>query len=417
MEVSNEEKKADKGCPWKIPHSNEDNYKVEDIPIQKDENFYSLQLEIDETIPCVPELVRKLGIDKGYKKRDDNFIAAANIPAFIIKELHMMNIIIENKFGTISNKTTKSVEQLWIESFENVNIKESDKIVENCEEKIVLNKYTIHYVHKGTILLSHKNLKPTKEYLDAIKNALDGNYNDTQKFENLRQIGDEYGFFGWHKIKLGGKCLTMTQDQTNDKYVIAIGGNIAMNANQIKWLGSLESYKTWAIIEYKDKFSLYELLPENLQLEIKRLHQDDEKVNQSEIKHLYPNVEKVNMILGEWAEMFEKGLKESNIKSFEYSLYNDIKLIGRGGSSIVYAASYQGKTYALKSLKRNLVLDVETKKTLINEVVDNTPPIYSNLYKKCWSSSPDQRPTLYEILDQLEMLSKEALVGITNYLY
>ncbi|CAG8473631.1 9893_t:CDS:2, partial [Dentiscutata heterogama] len=49
-------------------------------------------------------------------------------------------------------------------------------------------------------------------------------------------------------------------------------------------------------------------------------------------------------------------------------------------------------------------------------VIDNTPSDYSDLYKKCWSSYPDQRPTLCEILDQLKMLSDKTSVEITNYI-
>ncbi|CAG8778309.1 26348_t:CDS:1, partial [Dentiscutata erythropus] len=32
---------------------------------------------------------------------------------------------------------------------------------------------------------------------------------------------------------------------------------------------------------------------------------------------------------------------------------------------------------------------------------------YANLYMKCWDSEPEKRPRLYEILTELEKLSKE----------
>ncbi|CAG8570089.1 4629_t:CDS:2, partial [Dentiscutata heterogama] len=44
----------------------------------------------------------------------------------------------------------------------------------------------------------------------------------------------------------------------------------------------------------------------------------------------------------------------------------------------------------------------EREKTIIG-----TPPDYANLFIKCWSSEPYQRPTLNEILLELERLSKE----------
>ncbi|CAG8507463.1 27488_t:CDS:2, partial [Dentiscutata erythropus] len=250
----------------KIPHSDEDNYNVEGILILE-EDFYSLHIEIDETIPCVPELVRNLNMDRGYNKHDENSIIPANTSAFSIKDLHMKDIIIENKLEITVKQSNRKIEQFWIESFENNCTKQSDKIAENCSDEIVLNKYTTKTCHKGTILLSCKDLEATEEYINAINNALDGNHNDTQKKDNLKNIGNDYGFFGWHEIKLGGKFLEMTNEH---KIIGGIGDRY--DGNTPEWIESLESYKTWEIIEYKDKFSLYELLPEEMQLEIKRLN-------------------------------------------------------------------------------------------------------------------------------------------------
>ncbi|CAG8563735.1 140_t:CDS:2 [Dentiscutata erythropus] len=43
---------------------------------------------------------------------------------------------------------------------------------------------------------------------------------------------------------------------------------------------------------------------------------------------------------------------------------------------------------------------------------------YADLFKKCWSSEPDQRPTLTEILSELGRLSKEKTVEfITNVIH
>ncbi|RIB02516.1 kinase-like domain-containing protein [Gigaspora rosea] len=49
--------------------------------------------------------------------------------------------------------------------------------------------------------------------------------------------------------------------------------------------------------------------------------------------------------------------------------------------------------------------------------INNTPQDYANLYKKCWSSDPEQRPTLNEISVVLDTLSGEITVEfITNYI-
>ncbi|CAG8838569.1 31695_t:CDS:1, partial [Racocetra persica] len=41
------------------------------------------------------------------------------------------------------------------------------------------------------------------------------------------------------------------------------------------------------------------------------------------------------------------------------------------------------------------------------ETIANTPMDYTTLFKKCWSSRPDLRPSLNDILPELERLSKK----------
>ncbi|CAG8677356.1 2270_t:CDS:2 [Gigaspora margarita] len=269
----------------KIPHSYEDSYRVEDILVPE-EDYYSLYIEKDETIPCVPELVRKLNLGKGYKKQDDNSIIAADMSAFSIKDLHIKDIVIKNKFETIHKTSNKSFDQFWLENFENDYIKKNGKVAENLndEEGIVLNKYTIKNCQKAMILFTCNDLKAKQKYIDAIEDALDKNYSDIEKIQKLNEVGNDYGFFGWHEINLGGKFLEMTGQSDDEKCKILIGGDIATYDNIIEWIGSLENYKTWAVTEYKDKFSLYELLPEDLQQEIRRLNG---------IKVLYSKVEEL----------------------------------------------------------------------------------------------------------------------------
>ncbi|RIB03698.1 kinase-like domain-containing protein [Gigaspora rosea] len=60
----------------------------------------------------------------------------------------------------------------------------------------------------------------------------------------------------------------------------------------------------------------------------------------------------------------------------------------------------------------NIPYEIVRRRFCMNEseresIIENTPLGYYELYKKCWSSSPLQRPTLNEILDQLENLSGE----------
>ncbi|KAF0499947.1 kinase-like protein [Gigaspora margarita] len=48
---------------------------------------------------------------------------------------------------------------------------------------------------------------------------------------------------------------------------------------------------------------------------------------------------------------FEKTLKEDDIIKYDYSVYENVEEIGTGGFGIVYSANYDGKKFALKSLK------------------------------------------------------------------
>lgn len=49
------------------------------------------------------------------------------------------------------------------------------------------------------------------------------------------------------------------------------------------------------------------------------------------------------------------------------------------------------------------------------KTIDNTPLDYANLYKRCWSTEPDQRPFSDEILDEInKLLADTAIEFIIN---
>ncbi|KAF0538384.1 kinase-like protein [Gigaspora margarita] len=78
--------------------------------------------------------------------------------------------------------------------------------------------------------------------------------------------------------------------------------------------------------------------------------------------------------LSVYSEELEKYLtNECKVKSYDYSQFSDLKLIGSGRFAMVFSANFQKRTYALKSLNKNLFLDEETSQTLAREL--------KNLYK------------------------------------
>ncbi|CAG8788430.1 11230_t:CDS:2, partial [Dentiscutata erythropus] len=177
-----------------------------------------------------------------------------------------------------------------------------------------------------------------------------------------------------------------------------------------------------------------------------------------EVLNLY-KTKMTEKALVDYSEL-EEYMKNIGIKSFDSSQFSEINIIGRGGSAIVYSTIFQKKKCVLKSLNNNLLLDEKRFKqikhkvsrdersdiyslgvllweltsgvppfhglniaTIILEIsqnkrekiIANTPSDYANLVEKCWSSDPDQRPTLDQILIELENLSNKTTIEfITN---
>ncbi|CAG8737411.1 7581_t:CDS:2, partial [Dentiscutata erythropus] len=138
----------------------------------------------------------------------------------------------------------------------------------------------------------------------------------------------------------------------------------------------------------------------------------------------------------------EKLLKQENIKEFDFSQCKNCKIIARGGFSVVYSAIFHDESYALKCLNNGVGYDEKSFKLLIREIgllhkvehpnvikfygisrgglrektTTNTPSNYSNLYKQCWSSEPNQRPTLVTVLNELKKLQKTDIGSITHFI-
>ncbi|KAF0561618.1 hypothetical protein F8M41_022532 [Gigaspora margarita] len=265
----------------KIPLSQEDKYKLENILISEDD-YYTLTIELNQ-LPSFPKIKQNHNIEMGYKKLNNGSLIAAEQPAFFIKNSHLMSITLNSNFQSICKNTSKNFDQLWTKSFE-----EGYDFLDDENEELTSNECTIKYCEKGSIILSHKDLEATREYVEAIKDALDERLTDTQKVEALIEVGKIYGFFWLQEIKLGGKFMQMVtgNGETRNK---TVGGDHAKHQSTSDWLKSLESCKEWEIIGYGPKLSLYLLLPEDLQLRIKRLNGR---------KILYSNVYNLRIIRG-----------------------------------------------------------------------------------------------------------------------
>ncbi|CAG8598710.1 14630_t:CDS:2, partial [Dentiscutata erythropus] len=264
----------------KIPLSQEDKYKLEDILVA-DDDYYTLTIELNQ-LPSFPKIKRKHNIEIGYKLNNGSLIRAEQ-PAFFIKNSHLMSITLNSNFQSICKKTSKNFDELW-----NKGCEEGYDFLDYENEELALNECVIKYCEKGSIILSHKDLEATEDYIEVIENALDEELTDIQKVEALVKASEIYGFFWLQEIKLGGKFMQVTTKNGETRYK-TVGGDHAKHQSTSNWLKSLESCKEWEIIGYGPKLSLYSLLPENLQSKIKRLNG---------IKVLYSNVYNVKIIRG-----------------------------------------------------------------------------------------------------------------------
>ncbi|RIB01226.1 kinase-like domain-containing protein [Gigaspora rosea] len=62
-----------------------------------------------------------------------------------------------------------------------------------------------------------------------------------------------------------------------------------------------------------------------------------------------------------------------------------------------------------------LIIVIKISKNEREKVVPNTPTNYVNLYKKCWSTDPNNRPELKDVLFELKKLAEEETIEfITN---
>lgn len=75
------------------------------------------------------------------------------------------------------------------------------------------------------------------------------------------------------------------------------------------------------------------------------------------------------MLVFEFSRQIEAYLNGVGINKYEKSQSSDYKIIGRGGSAIVYKATLQGQVFALKNLNNNLSMSDESFKKIRREKI------------------------------------------------
>ncbi|RIB22660.1 hypothetical protein C2G38_964235 [Gigaspora rosea] len=80
------------------------------------------------------------------------------------------------------------------------------------------------------------------------------------------------------------------------------------------------------------------------------------------------NIWKQEKELINYSSQLELFLNNYNIKRLDYSQFKDRRIIGKGGFGVVYSVIFQGKKYAVKTLKNNSYIDCKTFKRIKREV-------------------------------------------------
>ncbi|CAG8582527.1 28619_t:CDS:2 [Dentiscutata erythropus] len=126
---------------------------------------------------------------------------------------------------------------------------------------------------KEELNISKSNIKPTEEFIKAVKNALRSKDKEAQ----LRRVSKEYGNFYTLRLVFGGAMIKEASgeeildiDNNQNSEVRVIGGiKEHNNGFSLKpWIKSLNDCNTWDIIEYDEIYSIFDLLNDSLQKEI-----------------------------------------------------------------------------------------------------------------------------------------------------
>ncbi len=274
-------------------------------------------------------------------------IKKANKRAFEMKECKMTEIGAE---GCRKGKIEFNSEEDWMMKTNlfftsDVNVENFVKLgisigkSSNKNFKLEINS-SYDYIKYSKVSLKFEKLEPTKEFINAVKDAIESS--DPEKF---KQITEEFGQFISNEVFLGGRAhfesikrSEKSSAENSSEAAIKVSKiNIGKNSKDTKgktdsyqlectklvggqqppslkkfdemsWIESLKDYINWRCIEFKDPINIFQLLPKDLQAKIfKTLGK----------KVLYSKIENFNYNLKEFGrpKVFELNINDNNISS------------------------------------------------------------------------------------------------------
>ncbi|PKC68322.1 hypothetical protein RhiirA1_457353 [Rhizophagus irregularis] len=159
--------------------------------------------------------------------------------------------IVKNDFLLIADIDIPNFAKLGV-SFENSNIKNSN----------VITSLTYNIIEYEKMSLKFK-LGPTKEFIEVVKGVIDSK--DPRKFKN---VINSFGQFIPKEIILGGRAYFIARgnsEENADEYTTNIGKQFgSSNFNESDWVESLNDFKYWSCIKFKDPVNVFQTLSEDL---------------------------------------------------------------------------------------------------------------------------------------------------------
>ncbi|PKK72000.1 hypothetical protein RhiirC2_865283, partial [Rhizophagus irregularis] len=239
---------------------------------------------------------------------------------------------------------------------------------ENFKDE-VNSTYVYTEIGKASLKFNKENLELTSDFSNDVKNAI--KCKDHDKF---REIIDKYGQFVPTEVILGGRVYfkgvkSLSENSTNkskessvnmnfEPPIAKIGSNssdserksdfysfdhmkilggrppVDENFDEKVWNKSLEDYRTWDCIEFKNPINIFKLLPDDI------------------YKEAFKSIELFNeMATNVWIDWIEEAIAKKHLKYYEFSQFKNIQEIGRGGFSIVFRANWKSsdRYFALKT--------------------------------------------------------------------
>jgi len=154
-------------------------------------------------------------------------------------------------------------------------------ISDNTKYEEINKSYHFTKYSKVSLQFDSENLKPTPEFIGAVNDAI-----ESKDSRNFKSITEKFGQFIPTEVTFGGRVHFIDLGKSANMEVLGgkvaklIGGkqpNSLENFEEKAWVKSLNDYKNWDCIEFKNPISIFQLLPDELRKKIirsvgKRIH-------------------------------------------------------------------------------------------------------------------------------------------------